>query len=169
MPYIKNRRNANKGKHLENLIEISNKQYLMKGVAHVTNIPTPTKLRRSEGEITGAFHSGKSTVDFIGVFDGMFIAFDAKETSSSNLPFKSIRQHQFDYLTSITKFGGVGFILVLFKKENELYMISIEELTHLQKTLDRASIPLHWFRDNKEPVISEWGITYHYLKKLGRI
>ncbi|WP_165983123.1 Holliday junction resolvase RecU [Macrococcus brunensis] len=167
--YIKNRKNANKGKYLENLIDISNKQYLAKGVAHITNIPTPTKVKWSEGEITGAYHSGKSTVDFIGVFDGMFVAFDAKETTKNYLPFKAIRQHQADYLISITKYGGLGFILVLFREVNELYMISIQEFKELQETINRASIPLQWFQDNKEPIVSEWNIRYHYLKSLGRV
>ncbi len=153
----------NRGKHLERMIEISNKQYKIKDIAIIDKIPTPMTHRSKNGEIYSAKYSKKSTVDFIGISNGKFIAFDTKQTSLTNLPFKNIEQHQIEYLTSTHEQGGICFILVLFTKFNELYKLDINELITLKEILNRASIPYTWFKENKIPITSNNGIIYNYL------
>lgn len=155
----------NRGKYLERMIEISNKQYKIKGIAIIDKIPTPMTHRSKNGEIYGAKYSKKSTVDFIGISNGKFIAFDTKQTSLTNLPFKNIEQHQIEYLTSTQSMGGICFILVLFTKFNELYKLDINELITLKETLNRASIPYTWLKENKRPIKSSNGIAYNYLEE----
>lgn len=153
----------NRGKYLETLIERSNIQYDLKGIATINKIPTPMTHRSRDGKIFDARYTKKSTVDFIGIHNGKFIAFDTKQTSLTNLPFKNIEQHQIEYLTKTHEKGGICFILILFTKFNELYRLDIQELKELKESLNRASIPYTWFKENKRPITSNNGIIYNYL------
>lgn len=154
----------NRGKYLETVIEASNRQYRQKGIAVINKIPTPTQVKRKGKKLTGAWYTGKSTVDFIGIHDGTFIAFDAKECSEPRFAFDRLDDHQFDYLKSITAQGGQGFIIILFKKESEMYRLTIEEYIELKGTINRKSIPLKWFQENKRPITSSNGIAFNYLE-----
>lgn len=130
----------------------------------INKIPTPTQVIRKGSKLTGAYYTEKSTVDFIGIHNCNFIAFDAKECSEPRFPFSRLDIHQLEYLTSIKNQGGIGFIIILFKKENEMYRLDLDEYVRLANTLDRQSIPLQWFRENKRPITSSNGIAYNYLE-----
>ncbi|WP_433912350.1 Holliday junction resolvase RecU [Staphylococcus sp. LKG3-3] len=150
----------NRGSYLEKVINISNKQYLERGLALIHKIPTPTRVNPKKR--TAAF-SEKSTVDFTGVSLGTFVAFDTKETKSQHFPFSRLEPHQISYLKQAHEQQGQSFILILFSQDNELYRLDIEEYTQLQQTLNRKSIPIKWFRDNKQPIKSKNGVYYDYL------
>lgn len=154
----------NRGKYLETVIDASNRQYKQKGIAVINKIPTPTQVIRKGKKLTGAFYTEKSTVDFIGIYDGTFIAFDAKECSEPRFAFNRLEGHQLDYLISIKEQGGQGFIIVLFKQENEMYRLTIEEYIELKDTINRKSIPLKWFQENKRPIKRSNGIAFNYLE-----
>lgn len=154
----------NRGMFLERVINISNKQYLERGLALINKIPTPTTVNKRKG--TGRY-TEKSIVDFTGVSQGSFIAFDAKETKENRFPFSRLLHHQRTYLNDAHKQGGEAFVLILFVKENELYRLDIKEYETLIETIGRKSIPLSWFRDNKTQVKSKHGVYYDYLSIVG--
>ncbi|MFV5767218.1 Holliday junction resolvase RecU [Mammaliicoccus sciuri] len=151
---------SNRGKWLESVIESSNKQYYERGLAIINKIPTPMAKRRATGQY---FYSEKSTVDFIGISFGKYIAFDTKETSTDTFPFSNVKHHQLKYLDDVAYHGGKAFLIILFKKHNELYKLSISEYKHLMNTLERKSIPYKWFKENKTPIHSKLGVYYDYL------
>ncbi|MCY1563839.1 Holliday junction resolvase RecU [Staphylococcus pettenkoferi] len=150
----------NRGGFLERVIHISNKQYAERNLALIQKIPTPTSINTRKGT---ARYSEKSTVDFTGVSLGTFIAFDAKETRSKNFPFNRLQPHQRTYLKDAYKQKGEAFILILFTQTNALYKLSIKEYEELKQTLDRKSIPLKWFEENKRDIKSKNGVYYDYL------
>ncbi len=74
-----------RGSTLEDLINRTNDQYREKKLALVQKIPTPITpidIDKESRHITLAYFDQKSTVDYIGVVQGIPICFDAKETRS---------------------------------------------------------------------------------------
>ena len=71
-----------RGSVLEEMINYTNEQYLMKKLALIQKIPTPIKPIQIEKEtrhITLAYFDQKSTVDYIGAVQGIPVCFDEKE------------------------------------------------------------------------------------------
>ena len=69
-----------RGSALEEFINFSNETYRDKGLALVQKIPTPIKplkIDKSTSTITQAYFEKDSTVDYIGVCQGVPICFDA--------------------------------------------------------------------------------------------
>ena len=135
-----------RGSALEDIITMTNELYLKKGLARIDKIPTPIKIieQGKDGMILKAFYEKKSTVDFIGFVQGVGIAFDAKETSLTNLPFKNIHPHQVEYMENITHHGGMAFLIVHFKLYNTYQLLPYETLKiHYDRSLKggRKSIP----------------------------
>jgi len=166
---------ANRGSHLEQLIQYANTQYQNKGIARIDKISTPIDPERvlPNGKIYGHY-AQKSTVDYIGTIKpGKFICFDCKETSDKKrLPLKNIHRHQIEYMLDVYKFGGTAFLIVYFSQHNKYYRLAFQDLYEYWKNYDKsagrvkraagtASIPYEAFKDE---VVSEKGFYLHYLK-----
>ena len=139
---------ANRGKDLEELIEQANERYRQTERALVQKIPTPVKvlnINSQTGKITNGFYEQKSTVDYIGTFQGLPIAFDAKETSvKTRFDLSNVKRHQYEYLRDWKANGGVGFLVVFFKSRDEIYYLPFELLDKYWKEKrmgGRKSIP----------------------------
>jgi len=80
-----------RGSSLEELINLTNEKYREKKLALVQKVPTPIKpvaIDQSTRRITSAYFEQKSTVDYIGVIQGIPVCFDAKECSGDRFPFR---------------------------------------------------------------------------------
>lgn len=153
----------NRGMFLERVIDISNKQYLERNLALINKIPTPTSINKKKGT---ARYTQKSTVDFTGVANGKFIAFDAKEVKSKRFDFSRLQPHQEQYLKQARSQKGLAFLIILFTSDNECYRLNIEEYIRLKQEMNengRKSIPLEWFKTHKTPIRSKNGVYYDYL------
>ena len=74
-----------RGSLLEELINRSNEVYRTQGLALVQKIPTPitpVEMSKNHRCITLAYFEKQSTVDYIGVVQGIPVCFDAKECAS---------------------------------------------------------------------------------------
>ncbi|SDB97860.1 MULTISPECIES: Holliday junction resolvase RecU [unclassified Candidatus Frackibacter] len=139
---------ANRGKQLEVELETTNQYYNSHGIAMVQKIPIPVKvlnLDQRTGKITSAFYEKKSTVDYIGTYEGRSIVFDAKETNvETRFDLKNIKEHQYQYLKSQHQCGAIAFLLVRFKSLDETYYLPFELLAQYMKNKKqggRKSIP----------------------------
>lgn len=136
----------NRGKKLETLIERTNLYYEKNKVSRVDKCPTPIAVVEvaEGGKITSAYYEKKSTVDFYGIAQGYFLAFDAKQTSAKSLSLKNIHNHQIDYMRIVTEQGGLAFIIVEFTKLEKFYLLPfeiVEDYYLNQKKGGRSSIP----------------------------
>ena len=80
----------------------------------IEKIPTPIKpveLDKKKHNISRAYFEKKSSVDYIGVAQGIPICFDAKETRQKSLPLKNIHEHQINFMESFEKQQGISFHL----------------------------------------------------------
>jgi len=142
---------AGRGSFLEKIVERASEHYRAKHVALINKIPTPTRVigrMNRYGQFKACFDK-KSTVDFIGITRGIYIAFDCKETKVKRLPLSYIHEHQLEYLRLVESQGGTSFFVVYFTEANKYYRISITEFDeYFRKNENKKSIPMEYFSEN---------------------
>ena len=78
-----------RGSTLEEIINITNDNYLKNNLAIIQKIPTsikPVEFDKVKGVIKLAYFEQKSTVDYMGNVQGIPVCFDAKETKHTGIP-----------------------------------------------------------------------------------
>ncbi|MEK5069787.1 Holliday junction resolvase RecU [Sporosarcina sp. FSL K6-1508] len=165
-----NQSKANLGKRLERLLDMTHLQYKNKGVADIRKVPTPVQIKsNNKGNITGYVTRGE-WVDYVGVYNGRTIVFDAKETSVKNLPLDNLQEHQYELLKSWHEKGAIAFLVVEFAKmHEEIYLLPfkiLQEYWNAREAGGRKSIPHSAFVERCDLIRSEGGVVLHYLKHL---
>lgn len=157
-----------RGSAFEEMIDTTNKLYAQKNLAIIQKIPTPitpVAVDNKARTITSAYFEKKSTVDFIGVAQGLAICFDAKETRQVNLPLRNIHSHQIEFMENFEKQKGISFLLVHFTTKGEIFLLPGHELKkHYQNAANggRKSIAYKDF-DKALIVPNSGGFPVHYL------
>ena len=110
-----------RGSTLEDLINMSNDKYRASHLALVQKIPTPIKpinIDQSTRHITLAYFDQKSTVDYIGVVQGIPVCFDAKECATDTFPIQNIHVHQVEFMREFERQDGISFIIIYFSAKD---------------------------------------------------
>lgn len=99
---------GNCGMAFEMLINLANEMYQRGGVTLINKQPTPVKVLKSKGgRVLNGFYEAKSTVDYVGVYKGRAIAFEAMSTeNATRCDLKNIVQYQLDYLDKAEKMAN---------------------------------------------------------------
>lgn len=146
---------ANRGMALEEDLNITNEYYRNNDIAIIHKKPTPIVIHkvdypsRKEAIIKEAKFRIPSTTDYNGIYKGIYIDFEAKETSNSNnFPLSNIHPHQFEHLKKIIKHGGIGFLIIRFTSLNKTYYLSGIDLFNFIEKEKRKSIPISFFEKN---------------------
>lgn len=157
-----------RGSTFEEIINFTNERYRQSKLALFQKIPTPITPVRMDGEsktITLAYFEKQSTVDYIGVAQGVPIAFDAKETAGKSLPLQNIHGHQMEFMEEFREQRGLSFLLVHFSAAGEYYLLPFEILKTYWENAEkggRKSIPYDAFE--KKYLIQQTGSILHYLE-----
>jgi len=125
-----------RGSTLEDLVNRTNEKYLQNNLALIQKVPTPItpiNIDKTTRHITLAYFDQKSTVDYIGVVQGVPVCFDAKECHTDIFPLANIHEHQVEFMRNFEKQDGVAFILISFTHRNEFYYLRFEELYNFWK------------------------------------
>ncbi len=120
-----------RGSTLEELLNRTNEKYLEHNLALIQKIPTPItpiKIDKQTRHITLAYFEQKSTVDYIGVVQGVPVCFDAKECHKDSFPLANIHKHQMEFMDHFEKQEGIAFILISFTHKDLFYYMSFKEL-----------------------------------------
>ncbi|MCR5251848.1 MAG: Holliday junction resolvase RecU [Lachnospiraceae bacterium] len=120
-----------RGSTLEEMINRSNEKYREKGLALIQKVPTPItpmEIDKAGSRITLAYFDQKSTVDYIGVVQGIPLCFDAKECASTTFALQNIHPHQVEFMRDFEKQEGVAFLLICFTGLDVLYYLRFSEL-----------------------------------------
>ncbi|NMA83097.1 MAG: Holliday junction resolvase RecU [Epulopiscium sp.] len=160
-----------RGSTLEELINLTNDLYISRGLAIVQKIPTsikPVKINEENRTITLAYFEQKSTVDYIGVVQGIPICFDAKETAQKHLPLQNVHAHQMEFMSQYEQHKGVAFLLVYFSSYDEYFFLPFHILQHWwneaqkggRKSIPYAAFPQEYRIENRG------GAYIHYLETL---
>lgn len=120
-----------RGSALEDLINRTNEKYLENGLALIQKIPTPItpiNIDKTSRHITLAYFEKKSTVDYIGVVQGIPVCFDAKECAVDTFTLQNIHEHQVNFMEQFEKQGGVAFFLIYYTHKDLFYYLPYEML-----------------------------------------
>ena len=120
-----------RGSALEELVNRTNEKYEQSHLALVQKIPTPitpVKLDKNSHQITLAYFEQQSTVDYIGVAQGIPICFDAKECRSDTFPLRNIHEHQIYFMEEFERNEGVAFILIQYTEWELMYYLTFRQL-----------------------------------------
>ena len=120
-----------RGSTLEDMVNRTNEKYAEAGLALIQKIPTPitpVKMDKESRQITLAFFEQKSTVDYIGVVQGIPVCFDAKECAVDTFSLQNIHPHQVEFMHQFEKQGGIAFFLIFYSHKDLLYYLPYEML-----------------------------------------
>ena len=110
-----------RGSTLEDMLNRTNEQYREKGLALIQKVPTPitpVRISKETRQITLAYFEQKSTVDYIGVVQGIPVCFDAKECKKDAFPLANVHEHQIQFMAEFEKQDGIAFLLIYFSGRN---------------------------------------------------
>ena len=174
----KNIKKANLGMLLEEMINETNTYYLKNNIAVIHKKPIPIQIvkvnypSRCEAIITEAYYKTPSTTDYNGIYRGRYIDFEAKETNiATSFSLNNIHAHQVEHLKQIVKHGGIGFLIVYFKKHDEVYLLphDILESYWEKRDTERKSIPYEIFKEKAYLIKINYMPRLDYLKVLDEI
>ncbi len=117
-----------RGSTLEDLINRTNEKYRESGLALIQKIPTPItpiKMDKAHHQITLAYFEQKSTVDYIGVVQGIPVCFDAKECAVETFALQNIHAHQVSFMEEFERQGGIAFFLIYYTKKELFYYLPL--------------------------------------------
>jgi recombination protein U len=167
---------ARRGMSLEDDLNKTNSFYLDVDRAVIFKKPTPIQVvevsypARNKAKITEAYYRQASTTDYNGVYKGLPIDFEAKETvSKTSFSLAKLHKHQLDHLINVHRHGAVAFLLIRFSSLDETYLIMVKSLILFLKEHDRQSIPYAWIKD--EGMLIPYSLTppVDYLTALDKI
>ncbi len=155
---------SNRGMSFENMINETNDYYLHNNIAIIHKKPIPIQIvkvdypSRSGAVIKEAYYKVPSTTDYNGIYKGIHIDFEAKETiNKTSFPLSNIHSHQIDHLIAIDNHGGMSFLLIFFKTLDEIYLL---ETKYLKDFVTRA-------KSGRKSITYEEIKNYGYIVKEG--
>ncbi|BDH60121.1 hypothetical protein MTP04_02510 [Lysinibacillus sp. PLM2] len=165
----KNKSYANRGMHLERILEMANNKYRNSGIADIQKLPTPVKIMKVTGSKVEGVRTKGHLVDYVGIYNGTPIIFDAKETKETRFPLQNIERHQFNLLKSWSEKGAVAFLIVYFAKYDKYFYLPFASLKWAFERAEkggRKSIAYEEFESLGQEVRSKNGYVLHYLEAI---
>ena len=160
-----------RGSTLEDMINRTNEKYLESGLALIQKIPTPItpiKIDKEHRHITLAYFEQKSTVDYIGVVQGIPVCFDAKECAVDTFSLQNIHEHQVEFMRQFEKQNGIAFFLIYYTSKDLFYYIPFEMLDFFwQRAKDGGRKSFRFDELNPDYILpKKHGILVPYLDAL---
>lgn len=159
---------ANRGMNLEELLNQSNEYYLSEDIAVIYKKPTPitiseVKYGEKERIITKAFFRTPSTLDYNGIYRGVYLDFDAKETqNTTSFPLQNIHAHQLKHMERVIKHGGISFLIIYMN--NLFFYLDGNVILDFLNTSKRKSIPYSFIEEHGKIIEKKIKPRLDYLK-----
>lgn len=153
-----------RGSTLEEMINRTIDKYKEKGLALIQKVPTPItpiNIEPSTRHITLAYFDQKSTVDYIGVVQGIPVCFDAKECAVDTFALQNIHPHQFDFMERFEEQRGIAFLIIYYSHKDLLYYLPFSDLKKFwlrkeeggRKSFRFEELDEKWIIDSKSGVL----------------
>ena len=120
-----------RGSTLEAMINLTIERYREDALALIQKVPTPItplNIDKESRHITLAYFDQKSTVDYIGVVQGIPVCFDAKECASDTVPLHNVHPHQIRFMEDFEAQQGIAFVILLLTHRDECYYLPLRQL-----------------------------------------
>jgi len=164
---------ANRGMGLESDINLANEYYKINDIAYIYKKPTPIKLVKvdyKKGLIKEAYFQTPSTTDYNGIYNGKYIDFEAKETTSkTSFSLANIHEHQIKHLIDVKNKGAISFLIVRFTLLDETYFLSCEALEQFIKNNKRKSIPINFFKEYGTIIKIKYSPRIDYIEVIDKL
>lgn len=161
-----------RGSALEDLINHTIERYREKGLALIQKIPTPITPVQIEPEsrhITLAYFDQKSTVDYIGVVQGVPVCFDAKEVHVDTFALQNIHEHQIDFMRDFEKQQGIAFFIVYYAHRDEAYYMRFQDVLRFWDRAREGGRKSFRFEEiDSTRAVERSQLTMHFLPQLSR-
>lgn len=174
MNELKNTSYANRGMWLENIINDTNTYYINKDIAIVYKKPTPIKVLgvsyRTEKTtmINKAIYAQASTLDYVGIYKGKYIEFDAKECHNKTaFALNNIKPHQLMHIKRIISHGGIAFLIIFMN--NLFYLLDGQTLITFINNSNRKSIPYDYIQKNAHIIKEGYTPRINYVEIIDRL
>lgn len=160
-----------RGSFLEEMINLTNEKYRNQKLALIQKVPTPIKpiqIDQSTRHITLAYFEQKSTVDYIGVVQGIPVCFDAKECATESFPLMNVHEHQMQFMQDFENQDGIAFLLIYFKSKERYMYLPFAELKKFWQRKEDGGLK-HFKLKELDPSfeISTYSGTFvHYLEQI---
>lgn len=162
---------ANRGMNLEEFINEANEYYLKHNMAIVYKKPTPigiVEVNEEKKIITKAYFKEPSTLDYVGLYKGKYIEFDAKQTINKNsFPISNITKNQIRHIENIITHGGIAFIVLKMNDNHFIYMG--KDIISFIRQNKRKSIPYIEIKEKGYLIKKKHHIMVDYLSTLSEI
>lgn len=160
-----------RGSALEEYINMTNEKYQANHLALVQKIPTPItpiKINPDTRQIILAYFDQKSTVDYIGVVQGIPVCFDAKECATDTFPIANIHKHQIEFMQEFEKQEGIAFIILYFTTRDEFYYVPFSDIIKFWERAENGGRKSFTYKeiDKDFKLNSGKGIRIHYLEMI---
>ena len=130
-----------RGSALEEYINQTNEVYRTNHLALVQKVPTPITpihIDKTNRHITLAYFDQKSTVDYIGLVQGIPVCFDAKECAEDTFPLANLHRHQVDFMSDFEGQDGISFLLISFTQREEFYYMKYREMMFFWERMQKG-------------------------------
>ena len=160
-----------RGSFLEELVNMTNDKYRSQKLALVQKVPTPIKpitIDQTTRHITLAYFEQKSTVDYIGVVQGIPICFDAKECATDRFPLANVHEHQIRFMKEFEEQECIAFLLIYFKSKYTFMYLPYAKLDRFWRRMEEGGAK-HFKYEELDPAyeISTYSGTFvHYLEQI---
>ncbi len=161
-----------RGSLLEDMINRTNEKYREQKLALIQKVPTPITPMKidSESHITLAYFDQKSTVDYIGVIQGLPVCFDAKECASMTFALHNVHPHQVEFMRAFEQQQGIAFFLLYFSREDQFYYLPFRHFLPFweraeaggRKSFRYDELDLTWILPKKQ------GVMVPYLEMINK-
>lgn len=160
-----------RGSFLEELINMTNEKYRNQKLALIQKVPTPITpitIDKQSRHITLAYFEQKSTVDYIGVVQGIPVCFDAKECATERFPLSNVHAHQLRFMEEFEQQEGIAFLLIYFKSKDCFMYLPFSELKRFWNRMEQGGQKnFKWEELDPAYEISAYSGTFvHYLEPL---
>lgn len=160
-----------RGSALEEQINFTNQKYREKKLALIQKIPTPItpiNIDKESRHITLAYFEQKSTVDYIGVVQGIPVCFDAKECAVERFALQNVHEHQVEFMREYEEMGGIAFLLIYFASLDTYYYLTFDKLSEFWERAKNGGPKSFKYEElDKEFIIPKGkGVYISYLETL---
>lgn len=132
---------SNRGMYLESLINYTIETYNNERKALL--FKSYPKIIINQGKY---YFLTQSTVDYHGVYQGKYICFEAKTTEQTNLPWKNIKPHQWNFLLLADHQEAISFMIIYFTIYQTFYLVFTKQLIELKA--NKQSVTFKWAKKN---------------------
>ncbi|MGV3243950.1 Holliday junction resolvase RecU [Staphylococcus sp. 11261D007BR] len=178
-PFSSKIKYGGRGMSLEKDIEHANRFYRRNARAVIHKKPTPVQIvqvdypKRSKAVIKEAYFRTPSTTDYNGVYKGVYVDFEAKETKNkTSFPLQNIHEHQVEHMEQVAQQGGCVFLMLRFVSLDEVYLLPFKHFTKFWKRYNddqKKSISVEEIRENSYYIPYQYQPRLDYLKAVDKL